>query len=155
MKLFRHWKMVGGLMAIFAAGMGTGAIGTVMLLHRVFTRAEPQDRWVTARLADLEKSLKLTPEQKQRLRPIVDRAGMRFRDIGSDAYAEITRIAGETRDELARELTPEQKAKFEEMRPQVLAKLRELAQREITVRAHRSTQSGTPKAPSPASGPQK
>ena len=138
MRLFRHWKMVVGLMAIFGAGVGTGGIGTVVALHRIFTRPQPQDTWVNARLGDLERHLKITPEQKQRIRPIVQSAGMRIRDIGGDSYERIVAVAEETLEEVSRELTPEQRAEFDRLRPHVISRLRDLTQREITVRSHKA-----------------
>jgi hypothetical protein len=149
--------MVMGLMAIFGAGVGTGGIGTVVALHRIFTRPQPQDTWVTARLGDLERHLKITPEQKLRIRPIVESAGMRFRDIGSDSYERILTVAEETLEEVSRELTPEQRAEFDRLRPHVISKLRDLTQREITVRSHKA---GVPPPPTergsaPASDQQK
>ncbi len=159
-RLFRHWKLIFGLLAIFAVGMATGVIGTVVLLHRVFTRPEPQAAWVDARLGDLSKHLNLTAEQRAKLKPVVDRAGRRFREIGKDAFEDIVRVAEETRTELAKELTPEQRAEFDRLRPQVIAKLREVAQREITVRAHQavpvlSDPQGPSTGPAPAADPQK
>ncbi len=149
MRLLRHWKMVLGLMAIFVAGVGTGVIGTVVLLHRIFTRPEPQAHWVDARLGDLEKHLKITPEQRAKIKPVVDRAGLRFREIGGRAFTEIAVAAREAYQDVARELNPEQKAEFDRLRPQVIAKLRELAQREISVRASRATQAPPPSGPAP------
>ena len=157
MRLFRHWKMVMGLMAIFGAGVGTGGIGTVVALHRIFTRPQPQDTWVNARLVDLERHLKITPEQKQRIRPIVQSAGLRIRDIGSDSYERIVTVAQETLEEISRELTPEQRTELNRLRPQVISRLRDLTQREITVRSNKAELPPPSTEPSsaPASGQQK
>lgn len=147
MRLLRHWKMIIGLLAIFGAGVGTGAIGTVITLHRVFTKREPQGQWVNARLSDLERHLKLTPEQQEKVRPMVQKAGQRFRAIGTESFEKIIDVANETHEEVARELTPEQREEFNRLRPHVIARLRELAQREIAVRAN---QLGLPPASAPA-----
>lgn len=148
MRLFRHWKMIFGLMAIFGAGVGTGGIGTVVALHRIFTRPQPQDTWVNARLRDMERRLKITPEQKQRIRPIVESAGMRIRDIGGESYERLVNVAQETHEEISRELTPEQREEFNRLRPQVISILRDLTQREITVLSHKA---GVPPAHDPKS----
>ncbi|RBP42503.1 hypothetical protein DES53_106212 [Roseimicrobium gellanilyticum] len=146
MRLFRHWKMILGLMAIFGAGVGTGCIGTVVALHRIFTRPQPQDMWVNARLADMERRLKITPEQKQRLRPIVESADMRIRDIGGESYERLVNVAQKTSEDIARELTPEQREEFDRLRPHVISILRDLTQREITVRSHKAGVPPTPKS---------
>ena len=70
MRLLRRWKLILGLLAIFVAGVGTGGIGVIMLLLRVFTTPVASQRWTEDRLVDLEKKLKLTPEQKERLAKI-------------------------------------------------------------------------------------
>jgi hypothetical protein len=165
MRFLRHWKMVMGLMAIFGAGVGTGGIGTIVALRRIFTRPQPQETWVNARLGDLERRLKISPEQKQRIRPIVESASLRIRDIGGDSYERIMSVAQETLVEISRELTPEQQDEFSRLRPQVFSVLRDLTQREINVRSAKagapppssSPSSSTTTAPSsaPASGPQK
>jgi hypothetical protein len=128
--------MILGLLALFGAGVGTGGIGTIMVLHRVFTSPEPVQRWTDARLWELEQKLKLTPEQKTKIRPMVESAARRFREIGGEAFEKIIATAEQTHDEVAKELTADQQAEFRKMRPQIIAKLRELAQREISVKAH-------------------
>lgn len=135
MRLFRHWKMILGLMAIFGAGVGTGGIGTLLVLHHIFTRPEPTQRWAEARLKEMEKRLKLTPEQQAKIRPIVEKAARQFRDIGAEAFDKIIFTAGKTHEEVAKELTPVQQVEFRKMRQQVINTLRELAQREINVKA--------------------
>lgn len=135
-RLFRHWKMILGLMAIFGTGVGTGGVGTLVVLHRVFTSPVPTQHWADARLSELEARLRLTPEQKAMIRPIVEKAARRFREIGGEAFDKIIATAQEAHAEVAKELTPEQKAEFNRLRPQVIAALRELAQREISVKAH-------------------
>ncbi|MFZ4765378.1 MAG: hypothetical protein ACOYMN_10530 [Roseimicrobium sp.] len=136
MSLLRHWKLVLGLMAIFGAGVGTGAVGTVVLLQRIFTRPEPAKRWADSRLGELEARLKLSPQQKEKLRPIIEDASQRFREIGAETFSKIMATAEQTQGRFASVLSPEQQVEFQRMRPQVTAKLRELAQREINVKAH-------------------
>jgi hypothetical protein len=155
MRILRHWKMIIGLMAIFGAGVGTGGVGTLVVLRRVFTTPEPVQRWVDARVRELESKLKLTPEQKLRIRPIIEKAGGRFRDIGAEAFGKIMATAGQTHDEVAQELTPAQQIEFKKMRQQVIARLRELAQREINVKAHGNRSPGPqrPDLETPATTP--
>jgi hypothetical protein len=157
MRLFRHWKMVLGLMVIFGAGVGTGGIGTVVALQRIFSRTPPQEKWVNARLADLERRLKITPEQKQRIRPIVESADMHIRDIGGESYERIVNVAQETHEEISRELNPEQREEFNRLRPQVISILRDLTQREITVRSHKAgvPPASPPTEPAPVSSQRK
>lgn len=134
MRLLRHWKMILGLGAIFGAGVGTGAVGAVTLIIHIVTKPEPVKQWVDARLKELDARLKLTPEQREKIRPIVEKASARFRQIGAMAFDEIIVTARETHEEVARELSPEQRSEFNRYRQEVIAKLRELAQKEIVMK---------------------
>lgn len=134
MRLFRHWKMILGLGAIFSAGVGTGAVSAVAIIVHLVTKPEPMKQWVDARLKELDNRLKLTPEQRNKIRPIVEKASARFRQIGAMAFDEIIVTAKETHEEVARELSPEQRSELNKYRQEIIAKLRELAQKEIVLK---------------------
>jgi hypothetical protein len=134
MMLFRHWKMIIGLIAIFGAGVGTGGVGTILLLQRVFSSPVATQRWADDKLADLDRKLKLSPEQKAKIRPIIVAAAERLKAIGGDAFDQIITTAEQAHADVAKELTPEQKIGFDKLRKQVINSLRELSQREISVK---------------------
>jgi hypothetical protein len=154
-RLLRHWKMILGLMAIFAAGVGTGAVGMVMIIVKAVSSPVVNHRWTDERLADLDRKLVLTPEQKAKIRPIVLSAAERFRALGNETFEKLLAAADQTYEEVARELTPEQRVELEKMRPQAVAALRDLCQREISVRsrARRFLPSSSQPAP-PSAKPQ-
>jgi hypothetical protein len=135
MRLLRRWKLILGLLAIFVAGVGTGGVGVIILLQRVFTTPVASQRWTDDRVKDLEQKLKLTPEQKDKIRPIVASTVARFRALGGETFDKIRTLAEEAQAELSKELTPEQQAEFNKLRPQILSALRDLSQREIGVRS--------------------
>ncbi len=137
MILLRHWKMILGLMALFGTGVGTGGVGTIVLLNRVFSSPIDTDRWVNSRMDDLDRRLKLTPEQKAKIRPIVTAAAERFRAIGEETFNNIIATAEQTHADVAKELTPQQQVEFSKLREDVIAKLRSLSQRQISVKAAR------------------
>jgi hypothetical protein len=134
MILLRHWKMIVGLMAIFGTGVGTGGVGMIVLLHKVFTSPVSTQRWVDDKMADLDRKLKLTPEQKAKIRPIVTAAAERFRAIGGETFEKLVVTAEQAHADVAKELNPQQQAEFNKMRAQVINSLRDLFQREISVR---------------------
>jgi hypothetical protein len=145
MRLLRRWKLILGLMAIFVAGVGTGGVGVILLLQRVFTTPVANQRWTEDRLVDLEKKLKLTPEQKEKLRPVVAGTVARFRTLGGETFEKIRAAADQVHAEVSRELTPEQQAEYNKLRPQVLSALRDLAQREIGVRSRNRRDATAPR----------
>jgi hypothetical protein len=134
MILFRHWRMIIGLMAIFGAGVGTGGVGTILLLQRIFTTPIATQRWVDDKLADLDRKLKLSPEQKAKIRPIIVAAAERLRAIGGETSDKIIATAEQAHADVAKELTPEQNVEFNKLRKQVINTLRDLSQREITLK---------------------
>ena len=146
MILLRHWKMILGLMALFGTGVGTGGVGTIVLLNRVFSSPIDTDRWVNSRMEDLDRKLKLTPEQKAKIRPIVVAAAERFRAIGEETFNNMIATAEQAHAEVAKELTPQQQIEFSKLREDVIAKLRSLSQRQISVKAARKP---TPAPPPP------
>jgi hypothetical protein len=135
MILLRHWKMILGLMAIFGAGVGTGGVGMIVFLHKVFTIPVVTQRWVDDKMADLDRKLKLTPDQKMKIRPIVTAAAERSRAIGGETYEKFIVSAEQAHSDVAKELAPQQQAEFKKMRSQVINALRDLAQREINLRS--------------------
>ncbi len=134
MILLRHWKMILGLMAIFGTGVGTGGVGVIVLLHRVFTSPVATQRWVDDRMLELDRKLNLSTEQKSRIRPIVQNAAQRFQAIGGETFEKIMATAEQAQADVAKELTPEQQVEFRKLRPKVMNALRDLSQREISVK---------------------
>src|SRR4051812_41449098 len=134
MTLLRHWKMIIGLVAIFGAGVGTGGVGVILLLQRVFSSPVATQRWADDKLKDLDRKLKLSPEQKAKIRPIMVTAAERLKAIGGSAFEQIITTAEQAHADVAKELTPGQKVEFNKLRKQVINSLRDLSQREITVK---------------------
>ena len=109
-------------------------VTSVATIVHLVNKPEPVKQWVEARLKELDRRLKLTPEQREKIRPIVEKASARFRQIGAEAFSDILVTARETHEEVAKELTPEQRTEFDKYRQEVIAKLRELAQKEIVLK---------------------
>ena len=89
MKLLRHWKLILGMTAIFGAGALTGTVVTLQGVKRALTERSALKRWGDARMAEFQRRLKLTPEQRKEIRPILDRTGDRFHGIVADAVESI------------------------------------------------------------------
>jgi Spy/CpxP family protein refolding chaperone len=65
--------------------------------------------------AELERRLQLTPEQSERIERITREGQERVREISSLVTPEIQAELKAVREEIRETLTPEQRAKFEEM----------------------------------------
>ena len=130
-----RWKTIFGLTAIFVVGFIAGGITSIAVVYRIITRPEPVKHWADSRLKDLETRLKLTPEQKAKIEPIVQEAGGTIREIGGRSFVEIAALAKTTQERIAQELTAEQREQFARLEKPVLAKVTEWAQKEITVKS--------------------
>ncbi len=113
------WKVILATLVIFIAGLVTGAIGVQRLLKPggPRPRAEVVHPWMLRDgfRAELERRLQLTLEQSERIERITREGQERVREISSLVTPEIQAELKAVREEIRETLTPEQRAKFEEM----------------------------------------
>ena len=113
------WKVILATLVIFVAGLVTGAIGVQRLLKRSAPqpRSEIMHPWMLRDgfRVELERRLQLTPEQSERIERITREGQERVREISSLVTPEIQVELKAVREEIRETLTPEQRAKFEEM----------------------------------------
>jgi Spy/CpxP family protein refolding chaperone len=105
----RKWKISLYLAAIFVAGVVTGMFISYQLVRRMMPT---QERMVGHWCGELQSKLNLTPEQMQKIRPIVNDAVTDFRN---DLSREMLLSLSNCNARVVLELTPEQKAKFEQI----------------------------------------
>ncbi len=130
MILLRHWKLIIGLFAIYVAGICTGLVLTVGGIKHFVDRQANQDFWVKARLAELDHGLKLTTEQKTKLKPTLENASERFKGIVREAFVKVIQTVNATHQTINQELTPEQQKSFEKMRADNIKRWEEFAKKE-------------------------
>ncbi|HWL17581.1 MAG TPA: hypothetical protein VNR00_18375 [Opitutus sp.] len=110
----RTWKIVLAFVGVFLAGAIFGAALAPRLMRTLLPeRRQPFQERMMERL---DEELHLTAEQKQKIAPIVQRMAeetQRMRREGAITYRTVMEGLNE---EIALELTPEQRAKHEEMR---------------------------------------
>lgn len=73
--------------------------------------------------------LSLTPEQKERITPLIRRAIEDYRRVQQTTFRETGIILQRLQEDLAKELTPEQRDKLEEMKRKQLERQREVFQK--------------------------
>ena len=115
------------LAAIFVAGAVSGSMLTLRVVKRAVGRNLNPDGWATAAMQAYRKKLKLTPEQIQKIQPAMDQAAQEIRAIGGSATVEIFSVVIQMNDRVAKELTPEQQKRFEEMKQEFRARWRDRA----------------------------
>jgi Spy/CpxP family protein refolding chaperone len=132
--------VVGG---IFVAGAVTGGVVSLRVADhlvrqkRVIERIGPTE--IGSRLAE---QLRLTPTQKEKIRPIITRTSEELRKLRREAFARTAALITQMDADLSEELTPEQRVLLKDVR----AKEEERRKRWMAERAKRN-ESRPPEGP--------
>ena len=107
------WKLGVYVLALFLAGGGSGALIAWQVCRRMpvapLTPAE-----IGARLrAQFQSRLELTPDQAQKIDPMIDQAMRRVEAIRKETASHVFANVSNLHEQVLTVLTPEQKVKFE------------------------------------------
>jgi hypothetical protein len=78
MKILKNWKVILAIVLVFGAGVATGSVLTLLKFKYAFERGFTVENWNSMTMGFLQKELKLTPEQEQKVRAIVEETGQQF-----------------------------------------------------------------------------
>jgi Spy/CpxP family protein refolding chaperone len=133
----KPWKVVLAFTAIFLAGAVFGGLLAIRVGPRLFQKRNgPPPPASPAVLRHLTERLDLTAAQKEKIRPLVDRAEEEIRPI-TERYNEAARplrqqsikdtgaIVRRLQQEISSELTPDQRKKLEKMKERQRELMRE------------------------------
>jgi hypothetical protein len=109
MKILKHWKVFLALALVFAAGAVTGVVWTNMCFKRAFERSLQLETWTADVMNYMQKELKLTPEQRPKVRAIIEDTGRQFGGTFGQAIRESRGILVDSWRRIDKELTPEQR----------------------------------------------
>ena len=105
----RKLKITLYLAAIFVAGVVTGMfISYQVVRHMMPNREKMADHWC----GELQSKLNLTPDQMQKIRPVVNDA---LTDFKNNLSCQMSSSLSNCNARVVLELTPEQKLKFEQI----------------------------------------
>ena len=109
------WKLGVYVLAIFLAGAGSGAlIGWQVCRRTPVAPVLPAE--IGARLrARFQSRLALTPDQVQKIDPMIDLAMRRVEDIRKETASQVFANVSDLHKQMLTVLTPEQEVKFEEL----------------------------------------
>ncbi len=108
-------KLAGYVLAIFLAGAGSGALVAWQVSRRIPV-APPTPAEIGARLrARFQARLDLTPEQRQKVDPMIGQAMARVETIRQETASHVFANVAKLHEQMLTVLTPEQKTKFEEL----------------------------------------
>lgn len=143
----KPWKLVLLLTGIFLAGGVTGALVMIRLGREVAVRRAMPEQWAPMQLKRLAGRLDLQPEQLEQLRPIVRRNMEELKRLRASAMAETRSVMERMEREVAEKLTPEQRAKFEQMNRDLRAARDAREKAERAKRANPDRRPGDPPPP--------
>lgn len=119
MKTSTSWKILFGLVAIFALGAASGSLVTARLrpapTPAVQTKSAPEERWQALTLADYEQRLALTVEQVEKLKPIFGLTSRKLATLRGNTAERITSMIHEMNSEVMAELNPDQRVKLKQL----------------------------------------
>jgi len=111
------WKLVLGLLLVLVFGILAGAIGTGFYLKYKVAPLEEDSRGREAFIMErLSKELKLTPNQKSKIGPIVEQMIEKRREYHHRIRPEIKTIMDQGFTQIEQELNEDQKKKLEALR---------------------------------------
>ena len=114
MTKWRSWKVVLYAALIFVAGLFIGVIAGP-LVPRTFLRPPSPAEMSSHILARLQSRLSLTPEQTAQIKPLVEQTASDIEGIRAATTKQISDRIAETNSKVATFITPEQKAKLDQM----------------------------------------
>lgn len=111
----RLWTLMA---VIFLSGVIIGVMGSGLVVKHVVKRAIKRivkgDNTVVTKIVmrQMRRHLGLSPEQREKIRPIVTRAIVKIRDLGRRMHPVIKKILHDAVGEVKKHLTPEQQLEF-------------------------------------------
>jgi Spy/CpxP family protein refolding chaperone len=105
------WKLIAGLTLVFLAGGMTGAFVVASQTRHFLFGPYHADRMRDR----LRVQLRLSDEQVAKISPIIDKTAKQLETIRAETGRRVHETFAEAHREMAAELTPEQRAKLEEI----------------------------------------
>jgi Spy/CpxP family protein refolding chaperone len=109
------WKLGTYVFAIFLAGAGSGAVVAWELSRRMPVPPRPPAEIGAHLRARFQSQLALTPEQMQKIDPMIDQSMRQVVAIRNETASKVFSNVANLDAQLLTVLTPEQKVKFEEL----------------------------------------
>jgi hypothetical protein len=117
MNFSRYWKITVCLAAlILVSGLAGGLLGRHLTRVKLERRNNP-DNWNETVMRTFERQVNPTAEQRQKIQGYLDTAVEDLKAIRADTIARSTNVIWRLVAQVEKELTPEQKAAFEQMKP--------------------------------------
>jgi hypothetical protein len=111
------WKTVLCLVGLVAvSGLTGGLLGRQWARHEFQRRSDPS-HWNETAMRDVERVVKPTPQQREKIQACLDAAVEELKTVRADTIQRSVAIVTRLIDQVDRELTPEQRVAFDRIRP--------------------------------------
>lgn len=115
MKNFKWW-LAAAFVVVFLAGVASGLFAGAMHFHHAMSAGHPGEFMGQRMREHLRRELKLTPEQYEKIAPIIDATSTRMEAIRNETGRRVTEAMNESHDQIVPLLTPEQRERLDQMR---------------------------------------
>jgi Spy/CpxP family protein refolding chaperone len=112
-KKYKLWVAL-TLIVVFGLGAAAGVFGERYLMHKR-PRGPVHERTPFPLLEPVAKALALTAEQQDKLREIFKRSDERMKELDGEIHVRLREVRAQLKSEVDSVLTPEQRAKLEDM----------------------------------------
>ena len=130
------WKVIAAFLGVFIAGSIFGGFFALRVDRerggRPAKRVELQQTSAPLNLRLMRRfaeQLDLTPEQKETLKPLMERAGEDIRRVQQSQVREMSIMVERLQQDIAKSLTPEQKLKLEQMQNEMRERMKAARER--------------------------
>lgn len=113
------------LVALFALGAATGSVITLKVVKRAIEGRTNPERMSQSLLGEYQRRLKLTPEQVDKIKPILQRTGREMWELRSEMSGRTFQVIRASHEEIAAELTPEQREEFARLNKEMRERYRQ------------------------------
>jgi Spy/CpxP family protein refolding chaperone len=142
-------KLILALVGIFLAGTIAGAAIMFGVGRRVQQVRATPEQWTPLMLERMTGELALTPEQRDVLKPILQRGTDEVRLLRQASMRQTVEILARVEREVGEHLTPEQKQRYDQLREERRERFRRITERGDFPRRHREGERPAPDGPRP------
>lgn len=117
----RNWKIILAFLGVFVAGAVFGGFAALRYVRQQFEQGRirgpaPMEQFSVQIMKRFSNRLGLTPEQREKLRPIIQQADADLRRLRQSGAREAIAIAERMHEQIAGILTPEQLKDLDQMK---------------------------------------
>jgi len=112
----KSWKIVLSFVAVFLAGLFVGAASTLHFAHDHFFKPPHAADMAARILTELRTELKLTPEQVDKIKPIIEKTSAQAEAIHRQVFQQLKIVFDASDESVKAQLTNDQVLKFIELK---------------------------------------